>query len=193
MEFETFDIVVVGLILFLSLKGMVNGFTKELFNFIGLVGGIALASRANIEMGKLISDNIYHLNEPSLKLVGFVATLLAVWLIFNIVSSILDTISSDDIGFFSRILGYGLTVARYIAIFAIIVVGIKQSEFLSQKLSKYYQNSQLFPVLNDIGTQLLNKTLDSNSTTNITTTSTTKSSQDINLSNFPLENNHTQE
>ncbi|NOZ89737.1 MAG: CvpA family protein [Epsilonproteobacteria bacterium] len=198
MEFETFDIAIVGLVLFLSLKGMVNGFTKELFNFIGLVGGIALASRANIEMGKLISDNIYHLNEPSLKLVGFIATLLGVWLIFTMVSSILETISSDDIGFLSRILGYALTVARYIAIFAIIVVGIKESEFLSQKLSKYYQNSQLFPILNEIGSQLLNKKADiepienkkvDDNKTVVTITNTNKN--DINLNDLPLENNHT--
>ena len=181
MEFETFDIVVVGLILFLSLKGMVNGFTKELFNLFGLVGGIALASRVNVEVGKLVSENIYPLNEPSLKLVGFVATLLAVWLLFTMVSSIFETVASDEIGFFSRILGYILTIVRYVAIFAMIVVGIEKSDFLSEKLSKHYQNSQLFPILRDIGSQLLNNgdTQENNSTKN----------SDINLSDIPIENN----
>jgi len=182
MEFETFDIVIVGLILFLSLKGMINGFAKELFNLFGLVGGIALASRVNTQVGKLISDNIYHLNEPSLKLVGFIATLLAIWLVFTMVSSILETLSSDEIGFFSRILGYLLSIAKYIAIFAIIVVGIEKSDFLSEKFSKHYENSQLFPVLSEIGNQLLNneKTKKSKNTKN----------SDINLSDFPIENNN---
>jgi len=181
MEFESFDIIIVGLILFLSLKGIVTGFTKELFNFIGLIGGVALASRINIEVGEFLSKNIFPLdNEPSLKLVGFVATLLAVWLVFTMVSSMIDTVLSDDIGLLSRILGYLLTIARYIAIFAIIIVGVQQSDFLSKKLSAQYEKSQLLPILNDIGTQILNNQIDNNTTIN---------TNDINLSSFPIDTN----
>jgi len=104
MEFESFDIIIVGLILFLSLKGIVTGFIKELFNFIGLIGGIALASRINMEVGTFLSENLFPLNnEPSIKLVGFVATLLAIWLVFTMVSSIINGFLSDDIGILSRI------------------------------------------------------------------------------------------
>ena len=35
-DFNTVDMIIVGLVLFLSLKGLVNGFIKELFNFVGL-------------------------------------------------------------------------------------------------------------------------------------------------------------
>jgi len=183
MEFESFDIIIVALILFLSLKGIVTGFTKELFNFIGLIGGVALASRVNVEVGTFLSENLFPLNnEPSLKLVGFVATLLAVWLIFTMVSSIINGFLSDDIGIFSRILGYILTVARYIAIFAIIIVGVQQSDFLSKKLSEHYEKSQLLPILNDIGIQILNNQIDNNSTIN-----------DINLSSFPIDINSSKE
>lgn len=182
MELQAFDIIIVGLILFLSLKGIVTGFTKELFNFIGLVGGIALASRVNIEVGEFLSQNIFPLdNEPSLKLVGFVATLLAVWLVFTVISSIFESASSEEIGFFSRTLGYLLTIARYIAIFSIIIVGIGQSDYLSEKLSKHYEKSQLFPILKNIGTELLNNQIDNN----ITTANT----NDINLSSFSIDNN----
>jgi len=181
MEFESFDIIIVGLILFLSLKGIVTGFTKELFNFIGLIGGVALASRVNIEVGEFLSKNIFPLdNEPSLKLVGFVATLLAVWLVFTMVSSMIDTVLSDDIALLSRILGYLLTIARYIAIFAIIIVGVQQSDFLSKKLSGQYEKSKLLPILNNIGTQILNNQIDNNTTTN---------TNDINLSSFPIDTN----
>jgi uncharacterized membrane protein required for colicin V production len=182
MEFELSDIIIVGLILFLSLKGIVSGFTKELFNFIGLVGGVALASRVNIEVGEFLSQNIFPLdNEPSLKLVGFVATLLGIWLVFTVISSMFDGVSSDEIGILSRILGYLLSIARYIAIFAIIIVGVGQSDYLSKKLSKQYGKSQLFPLLNNIGTRLLN-----NQDNNKTTTNT----NDINLSNFKIDNNN---
>ncbi|HIC77864.1 MAG TPA: CvpA family protein, partial [Sulfurovum sp.] len=47
IDFNTVDMIIAGLILFLSLKGLVNGFIRELFNFIGLIIGVAVATRMN--------------------------------------------------------------------------------------------------------------------------------------------------
>ncbi|HHH19739.1 MAG TPA: CvpA family protein [Campylobacterales bacterium] len=157
MDFTTFDLIIMGLILFLSLKGMVNGFTKELFNFIGLVGGVAVASRINTPVGEFINTSIYPItNQPALELVGFVAALLIVWIVFSFVASIFDRFTAYEPNFFSRLLGYVMTAARYVAIFALIIVGIQKSQFLQEKMAQYYENSLLFPILSEIGTQLLN-------------------------------------
>ncbi|MCH9740189.1 MAG: CvpA family protein [Epsilonproteobacteria bacterium] len=185
MEFTTFDLIIIGLILFLSLKGLVNGFTKELFNFIGLIGGVAVASRMNTTVGEFINSTIYPItNEPALKLTGFVAALLIVWILFSFISSILDKVSSSEAGFFSRVLGYIMTAVRYVAIFALIIVGIQKSEFLTEKLEQYYVGSQLFPTLSDIGTQLLNIE------EQIEKTKTEKSDA-IDLQTFKMDNNDT--
>jgi membrane protein required for colicin V production len=185
MEFGAFDIFLVLIVLFLGLKGIINGFTKELFNLIGLIGGVAVASRFNREVGEIISHSLFPIkSESSLELVGFIATLLAIWLVFLLISSIFEQVFSGEVGFLSRILGYILGIIKYIAIFAIIIVGIEQSQFLSEKFSKYHQDSKLYPMLNDIGIELLNR--DANQTISTTNNS------DINLSDFALDSNQTQ-
>jgi uncharacterized membrane protein required for colicin V production len=189
MELTTIDFIIIGLILFLSIKGIVTGFTHELLNFIGLVGGVALASRANMEVGNFIHNNIYPIDsEPTLKLIGFVATLLLVWMLFSFISSIINKISSNEISIISRILGYGITILRYIAIFAFILIGIQKSEFLSEKLLKHYQTSKTFPILTEVGMKLLNE----NNITKESNSSVTKKSSDINLSSINLDGNQTQ-
>ena len=40
-----FDLVVVALVLVLGIKGLLNGFIKEIFGIIGLIGGVIVASR----------------------------------------------------------------------------------------------------------------------------------------------------
>ncbi len=187
MELTTIDFIIIGLILFLSIKGIVTGFTHELLNFIGLVGGVALASRVNVDVGNFINSNIYPItSKPALELTGFIATLLIVWILFSFISSIINKASSNDIDIISRFLGYLITIARYIAIFSIVFIGIEKSDFLSQKLSKHYENSKLFPLFIEVGNDLLNRdkniTKESNSTTK---------SKDINLSAIDLDSNQT--
>jgi membrane protein required for colicin V production len=157
IDFSMVDMIVVGLILFLSLKGIINGFSKELFNFIGLIGGVYFASRMNVPIGEFISRDIFPIeNEPALKLVGFIAVFLIIWLASNIVSSIFENTLPDEVDFLSRILGYALTIIRYIAIFAIIIASSQNVEMIAEKLSKQSANSQVLPKLNEIGSDILN-------------------------------------
>jgi len=156
IDFNTVDMIIAGLILFLSLKGLVNGFIKELFNFIGLIVGVAVAARMNITVGQFISENIFPIaNDPALKLVGFVTVLVAIWIVSSLFSSIIEKLSSDEVGFFSRILGYILTILRYVAIFAIILVSVKNVDLISKKLETFSQDSKIITSLDEIGTKLL--------------------------------------
>ena len=169
IDFNTVDMIIAGLILFLSLKGLVNGFTRELFNFIGLIVGVAVAARMNITVGQFISENIFPIeNEPALKMVGFVTVLVAIWIISSLFSSILEKISSDEVGFFSRILGYILTILRYVAIFAIILVSVKNVDLISNKLETYSQDSKIIVSLDEIGTKLLNLDMEEHNKTKST-------------------------
>jgi membrane protein required for colicin V production len=51
MDFSIFDLIVGSIILLLGLKGILNGFFKELFGLIGIVGGIFVGSRVANEVG----------------------------------------------------------------------------------------------------------------------------------------------
>ncbi|MBU1668487.1 CvpA family protein [bacterium] len=152
------DMIIVGLILFLAIRGLVNGFSKELFNFLALVGGVAVAARAHTPVAELINQQniLPAMNLDFQKFIGFAVILVVIWVIFSIVSSIITRFTSTEPGFISRILGYIVGVARYVFIFSLIVFGISNSDFLKENLSKHYDGSQLFAPMSNIGAQLLN-------------------------------------
>ena len=183
MDFQIIDMVIIGIILFLAIKGLVNGFSTELFNFFGLIGGIAVAARTNNMVGDLIvKQNI--LPEALLqyqKVIGFIAVFILIWVIFNLVSSLFSTFTSEEIGVLSRIFGYIVGVARYAFIFSLIIFGFNNAKFLKEKFSKYTENSQIFVPMSIIGEKLLNKvSTDNNETVSTESNSTTI---DINSTN----------
>jgi len=167
MDLQIIDMVIIGIILFLAIKGLVNGFSTELFNFLGLIGGIAVAARTNEMVGDLIvKQNI--LPETLLqyqKVIGFIAIFIIIWVLFNIIASLFSTINSDEIGIISRIFGYFVGVARYAFIFSLIIFGFNNSDFIKEKFSKYTENSQVFEPLSMIGKRLLNKSVGENNET----------------------------
>ena len=167
MGFHLVDMIIVGLILFLAIRGLVNGFSKELFNFLALIGGIAVAARTHIVAGEFIAkQNILpNLNSDFQKLIGFAAVLILILIAFNIISSIRNSLRSEAPGFFSRLLGYIISIARYVFIFSLIVFGINHAEFLKEKLSKHYEGSQLFKPMVQLGGKLLNANEDSQEST----------------------------
>ncbi len=44
LNINMFDGIVIGLIILLSIKGLISGFVKELFNTIALIGAIFIAT-----------------------------------------------------------------------------------------------------------------------------------------------------
>ncbi len=191
IDFSSTDMAIAGLILFLSLKGLVNGFIKELFNFIGLIVGVAVAARMNITVGQFISENIFPIeNEPALKMVGFMTVLVAIWILSTLFSSIMENISSDEVGFFSRILGYMLSILRYVAIFAIIFVSVKNIDLISKKLETYAKDSKIVVSLDEIGTKLLYIKASAN-TENNTTKVDSKKIEKLDLNSYPVNETDT--
>ena len=80
MELNYFDLVVGIIILLLGLKGIINGFFKELFGLIGIIGGIFVASRLGDSVGSLISDTIFKFeSHAAITFVGFVSPLIIFW------------------------------------------------------------------------------------------------------------------
>ncbi len=202
MGFHTVDIIIAALVLFLAIKGLMNGFSKELLNFIAIVGGIALAANFNTTVVDLINEQqIVPTIAPSYaKIVGFIIVIIAVWIIISVISSIINRFGSTTISPISRIFGYIVSAARYFVIFALIVFGINQSEFFKNEAKKLKTETKLFVPMTKIGSTILNielnTTEESNSsnvqlnthqpTENETITSDTNSSEE-NLSS--TENN----
>ena len=162
MGFHVVDIVLVALTLFLAIKGMVNGFSKEFFNFLTIVGGVALAARFNTTVVELINEQKIapHINDAYAKIIGFVVIIVAVWLLLGVISSIITKLTSGTTGFISRFFGYLLSFARYAFIFSLIVFGVSQSDFFKAEAEKLQKETKLFIPMTNIGAKLLNIDLD---------------------------------
>jgi len=164
MDFHIVDIIIVSLVLFLAIKGLVNGFSKELFNFITIVGGVAIAARFNTAVVDLINTQkvVPTINESYAKIIGFVVIILAIWIIIGLISSIISKLSSEQPSIISRILGYIFSATRYLFIFSLIVFGVNQSEFFKNEATKLKAETQLFIPMTKVGAKLLN--MESNTT-----------------------------
>ena len=167
MDFQIVDMVIVGIILFLAIRGLINGFSKELFNFLGLIGGIAVAARTNEMVGDLIIKQkiLPEVLVQYQTIIGFIAVFLAIWILFNLISSLFAGFTSEEVGILSRLLGYLIAVTRYAFIFALIIFGFNNADFLKEKFSKYTENSQIFAPMSMVGEKLLNKVSSENNET----------------------------
>ncbi len=190
MGYHIVDITIVALIAFLAIKGLVNGFTKELLNLIMVAGGVILASRYNtlainfIEEQKLFPK----IPEEFTNIVGFILILIAVWIILGLISSIITKLTAPANGFISRLLGYILSGVRYIFIFSLIIFGVNQSEFFEESATKFNNETKLFKPMAEIGAKILNRDInqtvvENNQTKETNSTSSTMALTEHNNSN----------
>ncbi len=184
MGFHTVDIIIIALVLFLAIKGLMNGFSKELLNFITIVGGIALAANFNTTVVKIINEQhiLPTIAQSYSKIVGFIIIILAVWMIVSVISSIINRFGSHNISPISRIFGYIVSSARYFIIFALIIFGVNQSEFFKNESKKLKTESKLFVPMTKIGASILNRASKENNTTENETITTDTNSSDENNS-----------
>ena len=173
MGFHIVDVVIVALMLFLAIKGLVNGFAKELVNFIIVVGGVAVASRFNVAVVDFINAQgiVPNIPEGYAKFIGFIIILIAIWLILGIVSSVLIKVTGSANGIVSRLLGYILSFARYLFIFSLIIFWLNQAEFFHKKTEKLKSETQLFIPMANLGARLLDANVTTKEESNVTKTS----------------------
>jgi uncharacterized membrane protein required for colicin V production len=175
MGFHIIDITIVALIAFLAIKGLVNGFTKEILNFIAIVGGVLLAARYNSHVITFINEQNLGITIPEefAKLIGFIIIILAVFIVVSLLSTIISSLTSKTTSFLSRVAGYILSAGRYIFIFSLIIFGVSQSDFFEKSATQFKEETKLFKPMSEIGMQVLN--IDINETVNSVTEKVEKS------------------
>lgn len=173
VDFNYFDVVIAAIVLLLGIKGFMHGFIKEVFGLIGLVGGVYFASRLSGTAAAFIDTNFLHLENTSLlKLIGFLAILVIIWLGATILGSIFSKLTSaSGLGFLNRLFGFIAGGGKYFLIFALIVTALSNVALVKDNLEKYVSDSVLYPYLKQAGSYLIN--LDP-STLGLESTSTTE-------------------
>lgn len=157
MEFNTFDIIVSILVLFLGLKGIINGFFKELFGLIGIIGGIFIASRVGENVGQLINNSLLKFeNSAAISFTGFLVTLGLFWLFMIGIGLIFKKLSLlSGLGIFDKILGFIFSAGKFFLIAAVILYSTYNIKVMRPNLDKIMQNSMLFPILVKTGSIIM--------------------------------------
>lgn len=157
MEFSYFDIVLSIIVLFLGLKGVINGFFKELFGLLGIIGGIFIASRVGGSVGKFINDTILKFeNDAAISFTGFLVTFVLFWLFMIGVGIIFKRLSSlSGLGIFDKILGFIFSASKFFLIVAVIAYSVYNIKAMKANIDSIMKNSILFPVLVKTGSAIM--------------------------------------
>jgi membrane protein required for colicin V production len=153
MEFNYFDLVASVIILFLGLKGVMNGFFKELFGLLGIIGGIFLASRIGDSVGQKLSDLIFNFqNEAGVNFSGFLITLITFWMLMLMVGYVFKKLSSlSGLGIIDKILGFAFGASKFFLIASIIAYATYNIKAIRSGLDSASNNSIIFPIMVETG------------------------------------------
>lgn len=165
-DLSLFDIISLSLIFILGIKGVINGFIKEVFGLVGIVGGIYIASRFAQDMGNLVSKNIFALeSSATLYLVGFISVLLIFWILSIFIGHLLESlIKMSGLGAIDKIAGFLVGSAKIFLVFSILCVTLSNIEFIRTKADEYMNKSFMFPIFIETGAYIVN--MDSTKITN---------------------------
>ena len=153
MDFNYFDLIVAVIILLLGLKGILNGFFKELFGLIGIIGGIFIASRAGDSVGSFLNENIFHFESHAVvSFSGFLLTLAIFWLAMVGLGHLFKKLGAlSGLGAVDRIAGFVLGSGKFFLIAAVIAYALNNIKAVRENIREPLQNSVLFPVLVETG------------------------------------------
>jgi membrane protein required for colicin V production len=157
MEFNYFDLVVSAIILLLGLKGIINGFFKEIFGLIGIIGGVFIASRLGNEVGQYLSDALFKFdNSAAIGFTGFLATLAVFWLGMVLIGAIFKKLSSlSGLGVLDKILGFVFGASKFFLIAAVIAYAAYNIKAVKSTIDSSMGTSVLFPILVSTGSVIM--------------------------------------
>ncbi|MDR1554536.1 MAG: CvpA family protein [Campylobacteraceae bacterium] len=159
MDFSLFDIIIIVIILLLGIKGFANGFIRELFEFIGIIGGIFLASRFSQKAGVFISNNVYSIeNEMAIRIIGFVVLLFVIFAVSILVGIVISKIIKFS-GYtnLNKILGFVFSTLTIFFVFSMLTFATSSIEFARVFVTSTLgaENSFMYKKLSAIGEQIV--------------------------------------
>jgi membrane protein required for colicin V production len=153
MESNYFDLVAAVIILLLGLKGIINGFFKEIFGLVGIIGGIFVASRIGESVGEELNSLIFNFSSPvAVSFLGFLTTLALFWLLMVLVGFIFKKLSSlSGLGPLDKILGFVLGASKFFLIAAVIAHAVYSIKAVKSTIDSNMSTSILFPIMVETG------------------------------------------
>ena len=157
MEISYFDLIAASIILLLGLKGIINGFFKEIFGLIGIIGGIFIASRMGDSVGEYLNNLIFNFSSPAaVSFLGFLTTLAIFWLLMVLIGFIFKKLSHmSGLGPVDKLLGFFFGASKFFLIAAVIAHAAYNIKAVRSTIDSTLQNSILFPILVETGSVIM--------------------------------------
>lgn len=146
MDLNYFDVAVGSVVLLLGLKGLLNGFSKEIFGLVGIVGGIFVASHIGGIIGKFLSDSLFHFETPTaINLIGFIFALGIFWLLMVALGAGFKKLSSlSGLGALDRGLGFVVGSSKFFFIISVIVYALFSITAIRENFGEKMKTSIFF-------------------------------------------------
>lgn len=186
--FSWFDLIALALIVILAFKGMMNGFIKEIFGLIGIIGGVFLATRYAEVFGEYISSNIINIqNESAIYLVGFIVILFLFWIASIFIGFLLSKIISfSALTFVDKVLGFVVGGLKVFLVLSVLIAALSYIDFVKVNfLDKGLKNSFMYEYFIKSGRFIVN--LDYSSIDN-TIDDFSNKIKDVNVENTNISN-----
>ncbi|MDP3266971.1 MAG: CvpA family protein [Sulfuricurvum sp.] len=141
-----FDVAVGSIVLLLGLKGLMNGFSKELFGLIGIVGGLFVASHIGGPIGSFLNESLLHFEtDAAVNLVGFVFTVGIFWLLMIALGAGFKRLSTlSGLGIVDQILGFFVGASKFFFIMSVIVYALFSVTAIRENFSDKMKDSIFF-------------------------------------------------
>ena len=158
LNLNMFDTIVIGLIVLLSIKGLISGFTKELFSAVSIIGGLYLATLFKKDLAEYINTNFINgVNIKILELISLIAIFIIFWFIVHMIYKLIESFSKDDyISATSRLAGMLIKMLTLFFIFSLIIYGLSSKPQVTDKFKDVLENSKIYPLLKSSGATILN-------------------------------------
>ena len=156
-NFSLFDIISLSLVLILGIKGIINGFVKEVFGLLGIIGGIYFASRYAHIAGKMINDHLFAFgNQASLYLFGFIAVLIVVWITCIFLGYLIaQALSLSGLSAIDKLAGFAIGSMKIFLVFSVLAVTLSNIAFIKSRIEPYVANSTMFPLFLETGNYIV--------------------------------------
>jgi membrane protein required for colicin V production len=153
MEINYFDLVAAVIILLLGLKGIINGFFKEVFGLVGIIGGLFIASRVGDDVGTFLNDLVFNFSSPSaVSFLGFLTTLALFWLLMIFIGFVFKKLSAlSGLGPVDKILGFVFGASKFFLIASVIAHAMYSIQAVKSTLEPTMKTSILFPIMVESG------------------------------------------
>ncbi len=157
MDLNYFDVAVASVVLLLGLKGLLNGFSKEVFGLVGIVGGVFVASHTGALIGGFLNDAVFHFESATtVNLIGFVFALGIFWMLMVSLGAGFKRLSTlSGLGPVDQLLGFLVGSSKFFFILSIIVYSLFSVTAIRENFGRKMADSLLFAPMMATGNFIL--------------------------------------